>query len=597
MNSENKKHNKINFKKNLHIYLELARPHKKYFFVIIFFVFLMSVTKLLQKYVFKELIDNATFFSTGTIELNIFIDLLIFLAIVFGINALIQAVSQWSRFRFTNIMEGKLLLDLKKRYYNHIVHLSHGFHTGHRTGSLISRFTRGSRALERITDILLFDILFLITEFGVAFISLLFVDLTSGIILVLMAIVFIAYSLYLSIIGEKHNVAMNIAEDTEKAFIGDTFTNIETVKFFGKEEHVKKIYFLFGDKTRRKQVIFWDFAKWFASGHGLIIDGFAIILMGFATIRLINGEITIGTLAFIYTVYLSVGYALSNFTWRIRDLYGGITDFDSITKYGEIENDVKDERNSRELKITKGEIIFDNISFSYHNRKVIKNINLKIKPNQKIALVGHSGSGKTTIVKLLYRFYNLEKGKVFIDGQDISKIKQLSLRNKMSIVPQEGILFNDTIYNNIIFSKPNATKKEVVKAIKQAQFYDFVKKLPEKEETIVGERGIKLSGGEKQRLSIARALLADKKILVLDEATSSLDSKTESEIQKALWKLMQGKTTIIIAHRLSTIMHSDKIIVMEKGKIIQEGTHKKLLKQKGPYKELWKLQKNGYLQE
>ena len=167
----------------------------------------------------------------------------------------------------------------------------------------------------------------------------------------------------------------------------------------------------------------------------------------------------------------------------------------------------------------------------------------------------------------------------------------------MSIVPQEGILFNDSIENNIKFSKPNATKKEVVKALKAAQFYKFVQSLPDKEQTMVGERGIKLSGGEKQRLSVARALLANKKILVLDEATSALDSKTEMEIQKALWKLMKGRTTIIIAHRLSTIMHSDKIVVMDKGKIVQIGKHATLIKKRGVYKELWALQKGGYLQE
>jgi ATP-binding cassette, subfamily B, heavy metal transporter len=319
--------------------------------------------------------------------------------------------------------------------------------------------------------------------------------------------------------------------------------------------------------------------------------------MVFAIIRLVNGEITIGTLVFIYTIYLSVSFALSNFTWRIRDLYVGITDFDSITKYGNIKNDVKDISESKKIIIKKGEIKFENIYFNYQKRKILKNFNLKIKKNQRIALVGHSGSGKTTIIKLLYRFYDLKKGRILIDNQDISKVKQLSLRNEMSIVPQEGILFNDTIYNNIIFSKPSATKSEVIKALKSAQFYDFVKKLPLKENTIVGERGIKLSGGEKQRLSIARALLANKKILILDEATSSLDSKTENEIQKALLKLMSGKTTIIIAHRLSTIMHADKIIVMNKGKIVQEGKHEDLLEQDSYYKELWKLQKDGYLQE
>ncbi len=587
--------NRIDFKKNFKIYLGLARPFKFYFLGIIIFVILISITDIIHKFIFKEIIDNATFFSSGVINSEIFVNGLIVLLIVFVLSAIIQAISQWFRLHLTNVMEGKLLLNLKKKYYYHIIELSHGFHTGHRTGSLISRLTRGSRALESITDILIFNVLSLLTEFSVAFFSLMLIDVTSAIILVIMAICFILYSLFVSIKGEKHNVDMNITEDNEKAFISDTLINIETIKYFGKENNIKDIYFMLGNTTRKKQLRFWNFSKWLATGHNIIIDFFTIIIIALAIIRLINGEITIGTVAFIYTIYSSISYVLSDFTWRMRDLYSGITDFDSITKYGDINNEVKDKKNAKPIKINKGEIVFENVSFNYQKRKILNNFNLNVKPNQKIALVGHSGSGKTTVIKLLYRFYDLRKGKIIVDDQNISEVQQLSLRNEMSIVPQEGILFNDTIYNNIIFSKPSATRKEFFNALKQSQFYDFVKKLPLKENTIVGERGIKLSGGEKQRLNIARALLANKKILVLDEATSALDSKTESEIQKALWKLMEGRTTIIIAHRLSTIMHADKIVVMNKGKIVQEGKHNKLLKQKGPYYDLWKLQKGGYL--
>jgi len=209
--------------------------------------------------------------------------------------------------------------------------------------------------------------------------------------------------------------------------------------------------------------------------------------------------------------------------------------------------------------------------------------------------VGHSGSGKSTLIKLLYRFYDVNEGRILIDCKDIGEFKQESLRNEMAVVPQECVLFNDTLYNNIAFSKPNATKQEVMKAIRFAQLDRVVKTFPNKENTIVGERGIKLSGGEKQRVSIARAILADKKILVLDEATSSLDSQTEHEIQEDLKELMEGRTTIIIAHRLSTIMIADMIIVMDRGKIVQQGTHAELISQPGLYKKLWTMQKGGYI--
>jgi ABC-type multidrug transport system fused ATPase/permease subunit len=220
---------------------------------------------------------------------------------------------------------------------------------------------------------------------------------------------------------------------------------------------------------------------------------------------------------------------------------------------------------------------------------------LKIKKNEKIALIGHSGCGKTSLMRLLYRLYDVESGKILIDGKNINEFKQESLRSELSIVPQECVLFDDTIYNNIKFSNPNATRKQIMNAIKFAQLDKVIRNFPKKENTIVGERGVKLSGGEKQRVSIARAILANKKILVLDEATSSLDSETENEIQKALQKLLQGRTSIIIAHRLSTIMNADRIIVMKSGKIIQQGKHKDLIRQKGEYKKLWNLQKGGYI--
>ena len=225
----------------------------------------------------------------------------------------------------------------------------------------------------------------------------------------------------------------------------------------------------------------------------------------------------------------------------------------------------------------------------------MKNFNLKIKPNEKVALVGHSGCGKTTLVKILNRFYNLDSGEVLIDGKNIENYKQESVRGETSIVPQECILFDDTLYNNIKFANSKASKKEIFNAIKFAQLGKVIKNFPNKENTIVGERGVKLSGGEKQRVSIARAILANKKVLVLDEATSALDSETESEIQKALENLLKGRTSIIIAHRLSTIMNADRIIVLQKGKIIQEGKHKDLVKVPGEYRKLWKLQKGGYI--
>ena len=592
---DQKKEN-VDFVKNTKIYLTFAKPYKKMFLFASLAVLFVALAELVEKYIFKELIDQGTNYINGILTQDVFVQLLIILAIVFIIAAITKTIGNWMRFHFINTLESKMILDLKQRFFEHIMGLSHSFHTSHRTGSLIARFTRGGRAIESITDFYVFEVIPLGLRFLIAFVPILFLDLISALIMVVMVLVFISYSIILLKRQQRLTVAMNRAEDFEKAHISDSFTNIETVKYFGKEEYVKDSFANFSTETQKYQLRTWGFARWFASGHNIILFTALIALAYSPIIRLINGDFTVGSIAFIYALYLNLVGPLERFTWHLRAFYTGMADFQTLTKYYDITNEVKDKPNAKNLKIKEGTVKIKNISFKYKNRVVIDNISIDIKKNEKIALVGHSGSGKTTLVKLLYRLYDLNKGSIIVDGKNINSIKQYSLRQEMSIVPQEGILFNDSIENNIKFSKPHATKKEVIASLKKAQLYKFVESLPEKEKTAVGERGIKLSGGEKQRLSIARAILADKKILVLDEATSALDSKTEVEIQKALAKLMQGRTSIIIAHRLSTIMHADKIVVMDKGKIVQMGKHNDLIRQKGPYKELWKLQKGGYIE-
>jgi ATP-binding cassette subfamily B protein len=407
---------------------------------------------------------------------------------------------------------------------------------------------------------------------------------------------FIFYVLFFLRAQQKARIALNNSEDYEKAFVSDVFTNIDTIKYFGKENRTSSLFVEFASKTKSGFIKNWDFDRWTEAGQTFIIGAGIMLLLYFPLIKFLNGEISIGTIAFIYTVYLNIAEPLGMFIWGMRRFYQSLADFHSLTQYGDLKKDVVDKVNAPALKISKGKIEFKDVSFTYHKKEVINNFSLKVNPNEKVAIVGYSGSGKTTLIKLLYRLYDINAGSIFIDGKNIVDIKQESLRSELSIVPQECILFNDTIYNNVVFANPKASKNEVISALKAAQLYDFVIGLPEKENTFVGERGIKLSGGEKQRLSIARAILAKKKVLVLDEATSSLDSKTEMQIKNALNVLMKNKTTIIIAHRLSTIMEADKIIVLDKGKIVQGGKHNELINQKGIYKGLWNMQKGGYIE-
>ena len=326
--------------------------------------------------------------------------------------------------------------------------------------------------------------------------------------------------------------------------------------------------------------------------------GFGGLAILFVTVNsFLKGTISIGTVTFAWGLYWGLIETVRAFIDGLRGYNRAIADFSDLFRYGKIENDIKDKPKAENLEIKNGEIEFKNVSFKYHEQILFKDFSLVIPKNKKVALVGHSGSGKSTIVKLLYRLYDLDKGQILIDNADIKDVKQESLRSELSIVPQECILFDDTIYNNILFSNPKASRKEVIQAIKFAQLDKTIANFPYKENTIVGERGVKLSGGEKQRVSIATAILANKKVLVLDEATSSLDSKTESEIQKDLQHLMQNRTSLIIAHRLSTIMNADFIDVLDKGRIVQQGAHNQLISKPGVYRELWNLQKGGYLSE
>jgi len=597
LQKKRKKNEKISFSYNLREYLSLLKEYKWMALLLVVTQIIIDSTRLVDRFLFKILVDKGTAYTAGTLLLPAMIKVIIGLIIAFFVALAIKVVFKWFNLHFMNRLDANLVADMKRKYFNHIIGLSHGFHTNHKTGSLIARLSRGGRAMEKMTDTLMWGFAPVLISFIISIISLAFFDIKTTIVLTLLMFVFIGYSFWNQRIQENANLKANEAEDIEKATISDVFTNVSSVKYFGKEQMIKGKFQKVSENSRKAMLFHWDYFRWLDSIQSFIVGLGTFFMLYFPVKAFLAGTMELGTVVFIYTTYFSIADMMFRLVFSIRDYYRLMADFEDLFQYGKVSNDIKDKENAKNAEIREGEIEFRNMTFSYGNRKIFDKLNLKIGRNEKIALVGHSGSGKTTLVKLLYRFYDLDSGKILIDGQDISDFKQESLRSELSIVPQEGILFDDTIYNNIAFSNPKATRQEVFAAIKFAQLDDFVSRLPSKENTIVGERGVKLSGGEKQRVSIARALLANKKILVLDEATSSLDSKTEHEIQRDFRKLMQGRTSIIIAHRLSTIMSADKIVVMERGKIAQIGKHRDLIKQPGLYKELWNLQKGGYLGE
>jgi ATP-binding cassette subfamily B protein len=589
------KEKRIDFRHNLSEYFSLLKKHKILFIPLILLVLITESSFILIEYTYKTLINTGAGFASNQITQDYFVKILLILAIVYSGVKILSTILKWISTHLIVRLSTGMLIDLKKDYFNHILRLPHSFHTNHKTGSLISRLTRGSSAIDSLTDTFSFNFALLFIKVIVAGIALAYFNLSISLIIISTIIFFTIYSLWIQKKQEPSKLKWNEKEDIEKGKISDVFTNIDSIKYFGKEDYIKQKYEELAKKSKQSSIKYWDYYKWLDSGQELILAIGTLILLYISIIEFLKGNITIGTVAFIYSVYSEVIGSVFSFVWGIRHFYRGMGDLQELVEYKKEKNETNDEENLKKLKIQNPKIEFQDINFKYGNRKIFQSFNLIISENKKIALVGHSGSGKTSLIKLLYRLYDLESGKILIDNKDIKTYKRNSVRSEMSIVPQECILFDDTIYNNIAFSNPSANKKQVLEAIKFAQLDKIIKNFPKKEKTIVGERGIKLSGGEKQRVSIARAILANKKILVLDEATSALDSQTEHDIQQDLEKLMKGRTSIIVAHRLSTIMNSDEIIVLDKGKIVQRGKHQELINQEGQYKKLWNLQKGGYI--
>jgi len=586
---------KIDFKHNLKEYWSILERHKWKFFLILFITAIVEILLVIDRFLFKIIIDNGEKFLAGSLLRNAFVKILIIVAVVFLAIVVLRSIGQWLKVHLSIVLATTMVKELKSKYFGHILELDHSFHITHKTGSLISRISRGTSAVGDMTDIFIFNVVPMIVNLLVVSISLAYFNMTLGIVIVIISVIFISYNLILQSLQQSSKLELNAAEDYEKGFVSDVFTNVDSIKYFGKEDKVKATFSKITGKTQENTAKYENYYKWLEAGHFLILGIGTIFLIYFPLMSFLNKEITLGTLVFVYTIYGNMIGPMFYFVGGVRMFYRAMGDFQDLFEYWKIKREIKDIPNAKEIKVQRGGIEFKNLEFNYKTRKMFKNFNLKIIPNEKIALVGHSGSGKTTLVKLLYRFYDPVKGEIRIDGKNIKDFKQESLRQEMSIVPQECILFDDTIFNNIKFSNSKASREEVERAIKLAQLDRIIQLFPEKEKTIVGERGVKLSGGEKQRVSIARAILANKKILVLDEATSSLDSETEHEIQKGLQKLMQGRTSIIIAHRLSTIMNADRIIVLKKGEIAQMGKHRDLIFLEGEYKKLWTLQKGGYI--
>lgn len=492
---------------------------------------------------------------------------------------------------------GDLLLldssvDARVKIFSYLQDLDFSFHTSKSTGSLISIMKRGDGSFFSIQHNIYFRILPVI----IGFLTMVYFFTSLDIRIVLLVVLSLVITLAVSSILIKYNMKVrkkfNDDEDHISGLIVDSIINYDTVKLFSKEN--------FETNRLKRDFKVWTKSLWAYANSFRMLDvtidtvfNISMFLILYTTINLATSfRISAGDFALVVGFIGSFFPQLDDLVWSIRDFAKEFTD---IEKYFNILNytvEVKDPDKPVKKRKVKGLINFNNVSYSYKEgqKNAIRKMKLKINKGESIALVGRSGAGKTTLIKLLMRFYDPDKGLISIDGINIKRFTKSQLRSFMGVVPQEPVLFNNSISYNIGYPKSNASLKEIKKAAKLAHIDQFIEGLPKKYRTTVGERGVKLSGGQKQRLAIARMVISNPDIIIFDEATSQLDSESEKLIQEAFWQVAEGKTTIIIAHRLSTAMRADKIIVLDKGKIIEEGTHKSLLSKDSLYKKFWNLQ-------
>ncbi|MDF1589394.1 MAG: ABC transporter ATP-binding protein/permease [Gammaproteobacteria bacterium] len=478
--------------------------------------------------------------------------------------------------------------------FQHLLALSLRFHLQRQTGGISRDIERGTRGISFLMNFMIFNILPTIVEIVLVTIILLtrydsiFALITTGTI-----VLYITYTLIVTEWRMRFRRTMNEMDTKANNHAIDSLLNYETVKYFNNENYELHRYderLAVWEKSAIKNQISLSLLN---VGQGTIIAIGITLLMLLAGQGVVDGQLTIGDLvlvnAFLLQLYLPLGFL--GFVYR--EIRHSLADMERMFSLLEQPFEKVDAPDSPQLHVQHGDIQFNHVDFHYDaNRQILHDIDFKISAGQKLAIVGASGSGKSTLVRLLFRFYNPQSGNITIDNTDIQTVDEHSLRKSIGVVPQDTVLFNSTIYQNILYGNPEVTEDEVVSAAKQAHIHDFITKLPDGYDTLVGERGLKLSGGEKQRVAIARTLLKNPPILILDEATSALDSHSEQAINTELQELSRNKTTLVIAHRLSTVTDADKILVLDEGRIIERGTHHQLLKQQGRYAAMWALQQN-----
>ena len=479
--------------------------------------------------------------------------------------------------------------------FRHLHNLSLKFHMERKTGGLSRVIERGTRGIDFLLRFMLFNILPTLLEiclitfvfwskFGFYYALVTFICLMS----------YIFYTINVTDWRLKFRREMNKQDTAANTKAIDSLLNFETVKYFTNEAHEASRYDAALARYEEASVRSQSSLAVLNVGQSIIISTGLVIVLLMAAQGVVDGRFTIGEFVLINSLLIQIYMPLNFLGMVYREIKQSLVDMDNMFGIIRKESDITDLPDAATLTVNGGEVTFDNVSFHYaENRPILKDISFTVAGGTTTAIVGASGAGKSTISRILFRFYDVTSGRILIDGQDISQVTQKSLRRQIGVVPQDTVLFNDSIGYNIRYGRPDATEADVEDAAKHAQIHDFIMALPDQYDSEVGERGLKLSGGEKQRVAIARTILKNPAILLLDEATSALDSHTELDIQKALEEISKSRTTIVIAHRLSTIVNANEIIVLDRGEIIERGRHDELLAARGAYYNMWQKQKEA----